>query len=440
MITVGFDFGTHQTKVCYERVEQGTTFYDVIRFKKTNGQDALTLPSFIHVRPNGTLRYGHDAVSDRAGGRAITYFKPLVFSWTAGKMDIAEAEKWAVLYLAYVILKLDEKLGTTKYTVQMGMPTDADPVHYGFCKRQAIKVMASAMLMARHVFKNNLGNFLQTPHSVLADAASQCMAHVPTDIREARKLFPIFVFPEAYVALIPLIKDHRLPSVGPNLFVDIGGGTVDISLFTSQMDFSTGEERPFLYYFDSVPYGLNMITRQDPATSHNVQISKSQVTWDCSRRFEEEMKKAVNKMIALLKGKYVAAGKDSFMPFLNFCAQVLDGRPICYSGGGSMFQQLRLPLDRNSGGVIYGFSHVTTVSALINQAKLGVDEHMFHVLATAFALSHQKLLNNKADEPDQIQLVPLERLFGELRHHSLVLTSVGVMLADKWKPKKPKTW
>jgi hypothetical protein len=412
MITVGFDFGTHQTKVCYEKMESGTPFYEVFRFKKQNGEDAVTLPSYIRLGEDGRLRYGYMATSEDQGGSAITYFKQTMFSWSAHTSDRVAAERWSILYLAFVIFKLDEHFMTTRYVIQMGMPTDADPSHYEYCKLQAVRVMASAMQLAREVFANDLNAYLGASYEELSARADECMATLPRSVHEVRRKYPIFVFPEAYVALIPLINDRKLPAVGPNLFVDIGGGTVDISLFTNQMDFSTGQNRPCLYYYHSVPYGLNMITGQDLKHSHNVEVRAEQITRRCVDGFGSELKLAVDQIVLALKKSYVATGRSSVMPFANLSGQVMQGRPICYSGGGSMFHGLRQPVS----GTYYNFSQVTTVAALIDHSKLYVDDRIFHVLATAFALSHQSLLvKSPGVEPDSIRLVSVERLFDGVR-------------------------
>lgn len=412
MITVGFDFGTHQTKVCYEKMESGTPFYEVFRFKKQNGEDAVTLPSFIRHCEDGRLRYGYMAASEDQGGSAITYFKQIMFSWSAYASDRVAAERWSILYLAFVIFKLDEHFKTTRYVIQMGMPTDADPSHYEYCKLQAVRVMASAMRLAREVFGNDLNAYLAAPYEELAARADECLAALPRSVHEVRTRYPIFVFPEAYVALIPLINDHKLPNVGPNLFVDIGGGTVDISFFTNQMDMFIGQNRPCLYYYHSVPYGLNMITEQDIKRCHNVEVREEQITHRCIDGFGRELKLAVNQIVLALKKSYADTGRDNVMPFVDFCGQVMDGRPICYSGGGSMFHGLRQPVS----GTYYNFSQVTTVAALIDHSKLYVDDKMFHVLATAFALSHQSLLvKSPGVEPDSIRLVSVERLFDGVR-------------------------
>ena len=81
-ITVGLDFGTHQTKICYETVERGTVFHEVLQFRSSHGEMSLTLPSVVRLCADGRLRYGQDAV-DAAGGRVMTYFKQIMFSWSA---------------------------------------------------------------------------------------------------------------------------------------------------------------------------------------------------------------------------------------------------------------------------------------------------------------------------------------------------------------------
>ena len=426
MITVGFDFGTHQTKICYEKTEAGTSFYEVFSFRGKDGGKRLTLPSFIRILPSGHLRYGYEAMDERLGGTAITYFKQVAFSLSATSLDRQIAEQRSVLYLAYIILNLDRHL-SEDYVVHMGMPTDADPKNYLFCKCQAVKMMASAMLIVRKAFKGNLEEFLSTPYQVLIEQIDKCLRFCSANIDEMKKRFAIFVFPEAYVALIPLINDHRLPQVGPNLFVDIGGGTVDISFFTNQMDGSIGKNRPCLYYYHSIPYGLNMITGQDLLHGHNVEVTQHQITPQCVEKFRCQMVSAVDSIMSVLKDKYIELGKTSVMPFVNLCSQILDGRPICYSGGGSMFNELKLPLESDLHGAGYNFSQVNTVAGLIDHSKLHESDRMFHVLATAFSLSHHALLSN--GDHDAIKLVSVDKLFSGIHIPKFPI-----------KFEKPKNW
>lgn len=408
-ITVGLDFGTHQTKICYETVERGTVFHEVLQFRSSHGEMSLTLPSVVRLCADGRLRYGQDAV-DAAGGRVMTYFKQIMFSWSAELETRTCAEEWSVLYLAFVVLNLDRRFGTSRYIVHMGMPTDADPSHYAFCKWQAVKVLAAAMKLARDVFGGNQNGFLDASFSDLSKWVKKCMAEVPRDIHEAQKKFPILVFPEAYAALLPLVINRKLPPVGPNLFVDIGGGTVDISLFTNRMVGGADQYRPVLYYYHSIPLGLNRIVGIDPARCHDVSVRASQITPGCITRFRSGLLAAIDEIVDVLKRKYEDMGRTNVMPFANLCGQVLDGRPICYSGGGSLFRGLKLP----AVGTRYAFSQVTTVSGLINHAKLAVGDDMFPVLATAFSLS-QGALRQRSGTPDEIRLATLDSLFGGIR-------------------------
>jgi hypothetical protein len=73
------------------------------------------------------------------------------------------------------------------------MPTDANPKHYNFTKRQAVKVMAVAMILARKVFKGNLEAYLAVPHRELVEMVKKCMAVIPENVDEVRKNFPIFL-------------------------------------------------------------------------------------------------------------------------------------------------------------------------------------------------------------------------------------------------------
>ena len=412
MVTVGLDFGTHQTKVCYERIENGTYFYDIFRFPSPHGKaEEWTLPSLIRLCADETLRYGHDAAADGTGGQSVAYFKQKMFSTevTTGEREIAT--RWAVLYLAFVLFQLDARFHGPRYVVQMGMPTSADPGRYDFCKHQALQAMAAAMLIVRDEFQGDLNRFLRTSRARLVEMVEKCRKRIPHDIGELRRRFPILVFPEAYAALIPLINDRKLPKIGPSLFVDIGGGTVDISFFTNQMDKSTGKDRPCLYYYHSVPYGLNMITGQDINRDHNVRIGLGQITREAAVRFRENLMCAVDEMMAVLKKAYEQCGKTVLMPFSNLCAQMLDGRPICYSGGGSMFPDLKRPVERMRG-IRYRFTDCKSVSELINHSKLYVRDSIFPVLATAFALSHQSLAHFGGEkDPDSIALVSIGQLF-----------------------------
>jgi hypothetical protein len=67
IVTIGLDFGTHQTKICIKRTPDeghGEPNYEFFKFKKPNGRMVYTLPSVIHLNSDRTLSYGF--VSDKS--------------------------------------------------------------------------------------------------------------------------------------------------------------------------------------------------------------------------------------------------------------------------------------------------------------------------------------------------------------------------------------
>jgi len=58
-ITVGLDFGTHQTKVCIEdKTDVNNPIYSFFSFEDLNGKKNIILPSIIQVNKDNTLSYG----------------------------------------------------------------------------------------------------------------------------------------------------------------------------------------------------------------------------------------------------------------------------------------------------------------------------------------------------------------------------------------------
>ena len=74
-----------------------------------------------------------------------------------------------------------------------------------------------------------------------------------------------------------------------------------------------------------------------------------------------------------------------------------------------------------------------TVSELVAHDRLSIDDKMFHVLATAFALSHQSLCGYGA-EPDAIELVELNNLLGGIA----LPHAARYAHREKWA--RPKRW
>ena len=158
MITVGLDFGTHQTKVCIEHkegVEFSSTF---MTFVDTYHRDFYTLPSLVGVGKDGMLSYGF--LPRRYDGRIIRYFKQSTFRPHPSGMPQVNAMYFSTWYLAYILFDLEEKYGQ-EFTIQMGAPTDSGHVHQ--VKVIATRIIASAYKLVEDVFANDKEKFLATP-------------------------------------------------------------------------------------------------------------------------------------------------------------------------------------------------------------------------------------------------------------------------------------
>ena len=123
MITVGLDFGTHQTKVCIEEKNGAELSYSFFKFIDTDGQLQYTFPSIINVREDGRLEYGF--ISPESRRTLIRYFKQSAFRNTPESLiPLEDAMMCSIWYIAFILFVLEEKYGQ-EFTIQMGAPTDS---------------------------------------------------------------------------------------------------------------------------------------------------------------------------------------------------------------------------------------------------------------------------------------------------------------------------
>lgn len=174
-------------------------------------------------------------------------FKQLVFSsginWEHKEVEPMMVSIW---YLCYVFFLLDEAYGTGSLIVSMG--TSSGPQTWGKNKRRATEIILTVYDLIDNVFKHNKNAFLSATIDDLLN-----LTHVVPFSEKAKEDNAIFVFPEAIANIQPLAQ-RRAFTTGLNLLVDIGGGTVDISLF------STGKgTEPSVYDYASFPNGVNSI-------------------------------------------------------------------------------------------------------------------------------------------------------------------------------------
>ena len=178
MRTVGFDFGTHQTKVCVENREGAELQYEFFKFKDAKGVEQYTLPSVLGVDKKGLVRYGYlsDEVSNTSGllqsikslvskqsgfdGKIVRYFKQATFTSTSNNMSKMDAVYYSIWYISYILFDLEAKYGQD-FAIQMGVPTDGERLNSQ--KQLVVRILLSAYRLVEEVFKNDKDAFLRTP-------------------------------------------------------------------------------------------------------------------------------------------------------------------------------------------------------------------------------------------------------------------------------------
>ena len=390
MITVGLDFGTHQTKVCIERKERAELEYSFFKFKDTRDQEQYTLPSIISIQPDGRLRYGYIPADDN--GKIIRYFKQATFNGVlTGNMTHQDAMFYSILYLTYILFDLEEKYGQD-FVIQMGAPTDTG--HLIAAKKMAVRLLASAYGLVEELFDGNKQEFLDQTIDEL---------RAVTEIREYsdhdKEAFGILVFPEAYACLNPLVSQGKV-SNGMSVMFDIGGGTTDVSFFTIE------DRVPQVYDYFSLSRGLNFLTGSNPEdNSHkDSNVSKTELKENLIKDYQD----LVSQKFSDLYQRIIKNFESNTSFKVSRLKAVLKNRPIIFTGGGSTFSVLR----RGYAG--FTELHLVSEKQWNTKSVLGMDDivekKLCPILSTAYGLAISRA-------NDDIKRKPFNDLFAHMRDY-----------------------
>lgn len=417
MITVGLDFGTHQTKVCIEHKDGVELNYTFMKFSDIYHRDYYTFPSLIGVGKDGLLSYGY--LPRRYDGRIIRYFKQSAFRPSPSSMPQVNAMYFSTWYLAYILFDLEDKYGQ-EFTIQMGAPTDS--AHVNQAKAIATRLIASAYRLVEEVFANDKGKFLATPMRELVELTNL----IPYS-QEIKDEYGLLVFPEAYACLKPLISQGKLAN-GMSLMIDIGGGTTDISFFTIEGN------KPQVYDFYSINKGLNYLTGANESNQTGTEINvqdASQIIQGRRVVYINELNQVCDTLRSKLQKEFRLQTSLSMHRLLD----ALKNRPLVYCGGGSTFKTLR---------VSYGgyqdkkqISHKEWNMKSIRDMDEIIDEGLCPILSTAYGLAI-------STENDNIKMKPFKDIFEGIRgyeeehHHKTTRNTSfgsaygGFNYADDW--------
>ncbi|MDO4510198.1 MAG: hypothetical protein Q4B68_00080 [Bacteroidales bacterium] len=391
MITVGLDFGTHQTKVCVESKGGVELDYTFVKFEGVNKQLHYTIPSIIGIGVDKRLRYGY--LSDDFEGDVVRYFKQQAFN-TSTETSSADQElaiRYSIWYLASIIFDLEDIFGQD-FSIQMGAPTDSS--HVTTAKQTATRIIASAYKLVEDIFKNDKKKFLETELEELIE-----LTEIREYSEEDKEEYQLRVFPEAYACLKPLTSQQKIAR-GMSLMIDIGGGTTDISFFTIEQD------TPQVYDFFSINMGLNFLTCADEKAPHGIDSNvKSASEIDMSKK--EVFTKKIDSICQHISGNlFRELGIQTQISKMRLY-DALKNRPIVYCGGGSTFSTLREVHDT--------FKEIKHVSEKewniqsVPQIEDIIAKSLCPILSTAYGLAISTV-------NDDIEMKPFRDIFIHIRN------------------------
>ena len=310
----------------------------------------------------------------------------------------------SIWYLSYVLFCIDdyflklveEGIGDGTYSLQVGVPTGKE----GLKKQQknAVRLFVSAFKLMDS-FDHDFDLFKAAKLSELISKTEFVDYHDLRSYENDKYFYNINVFPEAYAGLFVLTNKGALMT-GFNLLVDIGGGTTDVTFFTT----NSTSNRPMIYNYDSVPKGLNYLIefsmplgwdKMSPNLGLKSPDLDSDKLLEAIQIYKEHLKKSTNNLQKLL---WKERAKTTISK--DILEKALSKRPVIYSGGGSMekddlrglippaFTDIRR-LDVSDWGGLYivdldiikrlGLCPILSVSLglAITQNNDNIDDHMY---------------------------------------------------------------
>lgn len=319
------------------------------------------------------------------------YFKQATFASYAWDWELKSCDL-TVLYLAYIIFRLEERFGTD-FSIQMGIP--ASEKTFSRLKEFAAGYLIQAYRLVEEVFNNDFERFLRTPYEEL-------IALIPKYeySEELKEMYGLIILPEAYAALRSVTVNSRIPR-GMSLMLDIGGGTTDISFFLIE---ENGD--PHIYHFDSISKGLNFFLEYEERQSFRpIEITHKKELKDISKSiFTKAQTEYNNQIDAIIAQLTVFLHQDTITRGFAKSAfrKAIQDRPVIYTGGGSTDARLRRAV-REFTDVKLLDKRILNIPNVIRENSITIP---YSLLATAFGLSIQR-------DDDNIKVSKKEDLFAK---------------------------
>jgi hypothetical protein len=297
------------------------------------------------------------------------YFKQATFASYKWEYRI-EASTLSILYLAYIIFRLEERFGNN-FAIQMGIPASRNS--FKRLKEYASGLLIQAIRLVEDVYKNDFDKFLRTPYEDL-------IALIPKFeySQELKFQYGLLILPEAYAALRSATANGRI-SKGMSLMLDVGGGTTDLSFFIIK---DNGE--PQVYHFESISKGLNFFLEYGNRVSHDFSVKRELEDLSNSlfskayKEYKDQIDKIVNDLINFLHLDTISRnfGKRNFK-------DAIINRPVVYTGGGCYHKHMRNSV-LDFTDVMHIDKKMLRIPNVVNEKRVTIP---YSILATSFGLS-----------------------------------------------------
>lgn len=315
------------------------------------------------------------------------YFKLASFSdfpWDSE--NILDSDTLSIWYLTYLMLIVKQRVSEMfnesfkeSVSIQMGVPSSLNTNLSKQIEHKACKLLIAA---------RELMEYFSSPEELCTYKYQELLeiTQIPsTNIKEAAEEYGLVVIPEAYAGLKSLTHRKRLRHGDMHLLVDIGGGTTDIAFFTVN---DTLE--PNIHRVKSFHRGLNYVFENFCREHPEYSISDAQELFKSSQElfkkgieaYTKELNSLLSQMIEQIIHKFMEkAGQKGY--HRSALTDAMEGRPIVYCGGGSMYQGMRICNQYFSDMKIVD----KNMLSIPNLRNANVDERLFTILATSYGLS-----------------------------------------------------
>lgn len=326
------------------------------------------------------------------------YFKLATFTNSVPWSHSINSDIISTWYIAYIILTLQEKFGNNFY-LQMGIPSGMNQNILHRQENRAYTILIAAYKLAEK-YRTKV-NFLNEKYPGLLNSTALNSNYSNRDL----DVYGLKVMPEAFAGLSSITQQKRIET-GMNLLVDIGGGTTDVAFFTIRKD------QPDIHSVISFPKGLNYIFENYIKQYPHLNISEIQHEFfknegkdskfkNSIYSYHEQLQIKATKMLSDIRDSFDARRSTHGLP-LSRLTDALKNRPIVFCGGGSLYQNMRIPVSNFSDLRLID-KNLLNIRTIRNR---NFDDRLFTILATSYGLSIP-LENN-------IAITPIENVFDHI--------------------------